>query len=67
MNIIHYLTNAINADISAVLCTERPIPDFTGEGEEEVVTFSEAVQLTHVLIWNNTHTHTHTGISDKVH
>lgn len=46
----YYLTQSIYTDIRAVLWAECPIFNFAGQGEEEVVALSEAVQLAHILI-----------------
>lgn len=45
-----YLTQPINTDVGTVLRAQRPILHFAGQGEEEVVAFSKAVQLAHILI-----------------
>lgn len=46
-----YLTQAVDTDVGTVLRAQSSILDFAGQGEEEVVAFSEAVQLAHILIW----------------
>lgn len=46
-----YLTQSVDTDIRTVLRAERPILNFAGQGEEEIIAFSKAVQLAHILIW----------------
>lgn len=46
-----YLTQAIDADVRAVLWAKCAIFDFAGQGKEEVITFSKAVKLAYILIW----------------
>lgn len=52
----NYLTQAVDADIRTVLRAKRPILDFAGQSEEEIIAFGKAVQLTHVLILGGTKT-----------
>lgn len=47
----HYLTQPVNTDIGAVLRAKCPILNFAGQGKEEIVAFSKAVQLAYILIW----------------
>lgn len=46
-----YLTQSVDTDIRTVLRAERPILNFAGQGEEEIIAFGKAVQLAHILIW----------------
>lgn len=47
----YYLTQSINTDVGAVLRAQRPILNFAGQGKEEIITFSKAVQFAYILIW----------------
>lgn len=48
---IDYLTQPVDADVGTVLRAQSAVLHLAGQGEEEVVAFSEAVQLAHILIW----------------
>lgn len=48
---IDYLTQPVDADVGAVLRAQSAVLHLAGQGKEEVVAFSEAVQLAHILIW----------------
>lgn len=46
-----YLTQPVDTDVGTVLRAQSAVLHLAGQGEEEVVAFSEAVQLAHILIW----------------
>lgn len=48
---MHYLTQPVDADVGTVLRAQSAVFHLAGQGEEEVIAFSEAVQLAHILIW----------------
>lgn len=48
---IDYLTQPVDTDVGTVLRAQSAVLHLAGQGEEEVVALSEAVQLAHILIW----------------